>query len=103
MKMDDSIKREDSMERERDRSRRGDRPSRFSDATRDKSRDREERRRKDFKRLYVSNIPYEYRWQELKDLFREKVYNFVFSHCSGLLLKLSPILENGGYNCLLSI
>ncbi|XP_035447190.1 myelin expression factor 2 isoform X1 [Spodoptera frugiperda] len=57
-------------EKERDRSRRGDRPSRFSDATRDRSSDRE---RPEGKRLLVSNIPYEFRWTELKDLFKEKV------------------------------
>ncbi|XP_075979397.1 heterogeneous nuclear ribonucleoprotein rumpelstiltskin [Anticarsia gemmatalis] len=57
-------------EKERDRSRRGDRPSRFSDATRDRSNDRD---RPEAKRLFVSNIPYEFRWTELKDLFKEKV------------------------------
>lgn len=57
-------------EKERDRSRRGDRPSRFSDAIRDRSSDRE---RSEGKRLFVSNIPYEFRWTELKDLFKEKV------------------------------
>ncbi|CAH2087094.1 unnamed protein product [Euphydryas editha] len=57
-------------EKERDRSRRGDRPSRFSDAPRDRSNDRE---RSEGKRLFVSNIPYEFRWTELKDLFKEKV------------------------------
>lgn len=55
-------------EKERDRSRRGDRPSRFSDIPRDRSNDRSEGRR-----LFVSNIPYEFRWTELKDLFKEKV------------------------------
>ncbi|XP_063627155.1 heterogeneous nuclear ribonucleoprotein M [Cydia splendana] len=58
-------------EKERDRSKRGDRPSRFSDAQRDRSNDREAR--SDGKRLFVSNIPYEFRWTELKDLFKEKV------------------------------
>ncbi|CAH0399500.1 unnamed protein product [Chilo suppressalis] len=57
-------------EKDRDRSRRGDRPSRFSDATRDRSNERE---RPEGRRLFVSNIPYEYRWTELKDLFKEKV------------------------------
>ncbi|XP_030020107.1 heterogeneous nuclear ribonucleoprotein M isoform X2 [Manduca sexta] len=57
-------------EKERDRSRRGDRPSRFSDVTRDRSSDRD---RPEGKRLFVSNIPYEFRWTELKDLFKEKV------------------------------
>lgn len=66
-------------EKERDRSRRGDRPSRFSDAIRDRSNDRE---RSDGKRLFVSNIPYEFRWTELKDLFKEKVLHdiFIFKH-----------------------
>lgn len=57
-------------EKERDRSRRGDRPSRFSDVERDRSNDRD---RSEGKRLFVSNIPYEYRWTDLKDLFKEKV------------------------------
>ncbi|XP_068622398.1 myelin expression factor 2-like [Battus philenor] len=61
---------ENQREKERDRSRRGDRPSRFSDAVRDRSIDRE---RSEGKRLFVSNIPYEYRWTDLKDLFKEKV------------------------------
>lgn len=61
-------------EKERDRSRRGDRPSRFSDATRDRSNERGGDRT-DGKRLFVSNIPYEFRWTELKDLFKEKVSN----------------------------
>lgn len=58
-------------EKERDRTRRGDRPSRFSDATRDRSGDRNNHN--DGKRLFVSNIPYEFRWTELKDLFKDKV------------------------------
>ncbi|XP_059055698.1 myelin expression factor 2 [Achroia grisella] len=57
-------------EKERDRSRRGDRPSRFSDAIRDRSNDRDH---PNGKRVFVSNIPYEFRWTELKDLFKEKV------------------------------
>ncbi|XP_072938482.1 myelin expression factor 2 [Epargyreus clarus] len=57
-------------EKERDRSRRGDRPSRFSDVARERSGDRD---RSEGKRIFVSNIPYEYRWTELKDLFKEKV------------------------------
>ncbi|CAK1542137.1 unnamed protein product [Leptosia nina] len=61
---------DNNREKERDRSRRGDRPSRFSDASRDRSGDRD---RSDSKRLFVSNIPYEFRWTELKDLFKEKV------------------------------
>lgn len=54
---------------QRDRSRRGDRGTRFSDA--DTGRDRSESRI--CKRIYVSNIPYEFRWQDLKDLFRRVV------------------------------
>lgn len=61
---------EDDREKERERSKRGDRPSRFSDANRDRSNDRE---RSEGRRLFVSNIPYEFRWTELKDLFKEKV------------------------------
>ncbi|XP_026326051.1 heterogeneous nuclear ribonucleoprotein M isoform X2 [Hyposmocoma kahamanoa] len=64
-------------EKERDRSRRGDRPSRFSDATRDRSNERGGDRT-DGKRLFVSNIPYEFRWTELKDLFKEKVGDVAF-------------------------
>lgn len=62
---------DDSREKDRDRSKRGDRPSRFSDAARDRSNDRGDR--SESKRLFVSNIPYEFRWTELKDLFKEKV------------------------------
>lgn len=54
---------------QRDRSRRGDRGTRFSDA--DTDRERSETRIS--KRIYVSNIPYEFRWQDLKDLFRRVV------------------------------
>lgn len=55
---------------QRDRSRRGDRGTRFSDAETG-GRDRSETRI--CKRIYVSNIPYEFRWQDLKDLFRRVV------------------------------
>ncbi|XP_041980825.1 myelin expression factor 2-like [Aricia agestis] len=67
---------DNQMEKERDRSKRGDRPSRFSDATRDRSNDRGDR--SEGKRLFVSNIPYEFRWTELKDLFKEKVGDVAF-------------------------
>lgn len=63
-------------EKERDRNRRGDRPSRFSDATRDRSVDRNNQ--SEGKRLFVSNIPYEFRWTELKDLFKDKVSSGFF-------------------------
>lgn len=64
------------MEKQRDRSRRGDRVSRFSDHKDNDSRDRShERPGNNGKRVYVSNIPYEYRWQDLKDLFRRMVGN----------------------------
>lgn len=72
------------MNRERDRSRRGDRQSRFSDAGgggggHNNDRDRSRERRGPTSRIYVSNIPYEYRWQDLKDLCRDMVgdVNFV--------------------------
>lgn len=32
------------------------------------------------RRVFVSNIPYEYRWQDLKDLFRDK-------GCTNLLVR----------------
>lgn len=64
-------------EKERDRRGRGARGSRFSDAdtssatggNRDRSTIRSGEQRRNC-RIYVSNIPYDYRWQDLKDLFR---------------------------------
>ncbi|EDS37206.1 myelin expression factor 2 [Culex quinquefasciatus] len=63
----------------RDRSRRNDRGrnnSRYSN-DRDRSRDRD-RDRSECRRIYVSNVPYEYRWQDLKDLFRKEVGDVSF-------------------------
>ncbi|XP_017073715.1 heterogeneous nuclear ribonucleoprotein M [Drosophila eugracilis] len=79
----------ENREKERDRRGRGPRGSRFSDAdgngnaggnqgggggagsgnnsVRDRSRERRNCR------VYISNIPYDYRWQDLKDLFRRIV------------------------------
>lgn len=65
----------------RDRSRRGERQSRFSDANNsgsvgggnDRDRDRSREHRGPTNRIYVSNIPYEFRWQDLKDLCRDMV------------------------------
>lgn len=76
----------DDRGRDRERSRRGDRPSRFSAGGgggssgggggnfRDRSPMRGDRRRggPSDRRVYVSNIAYEFRWQELKDLFRNE-------------------------------
>lgn len=62
-------------DRSRDRSRR-DRNPRFSENSRDRSPDRKDRGGgggQKGNRVYVSNIPYEYRWQDLKDLFRNQV------------------------------
>lgn len=62
--------------RERDRSRRSDRPARVNSNSRDRSRDRNDRggnRKVADRRIYVSNIPYDFRWQDLKDLFRTEV------------------------------
>ncbi|KAF4528842.1 hypothetical protein B566_EDAN014561, partial [Ephemera danica] len=60
--------------RERDRHRRGDRPSRFQDRSPSGERERGGRRGPPSeRRVYISNIPYEYRWQDLKDLFRAEV------------------------------
>lgn len=54
------------VEKQRDRGRRGERGTRFSD-NKDESRDRSrEKMGGNGKRVYVSNIPYEYRWQDLK-------------------------------------
>lgn len=62
-------------DKQRDRSRRGERGTRFSD-NKDSDRDRSrEKQAGNGKRVYVSNIPYEYRWQDLKDLFRRQVGN----------------------------
>ncbi|KAK3920600.1 Myelin expression factor 2 [Frankliniella fusca] len=76
--MDDMMKQERSpdrgRDRERERSRRGDRPSRFSSSTRDRSPVRETARgRKGDCRVYVSNVAYESKWQDIKDLFRTEV------------------------------
>lgn len=64
------------VEKQRDRGRRN---TRFSDAKsgeneiRDRSRENHGNSGGVNKRVYVSNIPYEYRWQDLKDLFRRMV------------------------------
>lgn len=56
--------------RDRDRARRGER-SRFSDDNKD--RDRSNDRGRKTNAVYVSNIPYECTWQELKDEFRDQI------------------------------
>lgn len=61
---------------ERDRNRRGERGSRFSDAD-NNGRDRS-REKRECTRIYVSNVPYETRWQDLKDLFRREVGDVEF-------------------------
>ncbi|XP_031635659.1 heterogeneous nuclear ribonucleoprotein M [Contarinia nasturtii] len=64
------------VEKQRDRGRRGERGTRFSDNKDSESRDRSrDKMGGNGKRVYVSNIPYEYRWQDLKDLFRRMVGN----------------------------
>lgn len=60
-------------ERDRDRGRRSDIRRGGRDDSRDRSRERLQCRR-----IYVSNIPYEYRWQDLKDLFRKEVGDVAF-------------------------
>ncbi|KAF5270635.1 hypothetical protein FQA39_LY01373 [Lamprigera yunnana] len=54
--------------------------SRFSEPSRERSLERGKDRgsSKSVCRVYVSNIPYEYRWQDLKDLFREQVGDVSF-------------------------
>ncbi|XP_066141006.1 myelin expression factor 2 isoform X1 [Euwallacea fornicatus] len=67
-------------ERSRDRSRRENRP-RVSDSSRDRSPDRGRDRgsaKSSSSRVYVSNIPYEFRWQDMKDLFRDQVGDVSF-------------------------
>lgn len=60
-------------ERERERRRRErERQNRQSNDRSNNDRDRSPRGKKKTNRVFISNIPYEYRWQELKDLFREK-------------------------------
>lgn len=71
-----------SSDRQRDRSRRGDRGSRFTDADADdknRSRSRDNLNDGNCKRVYVSNIPYTFRWQDLKDLFRRLVGTVEFA------------------------
>lgn len=77
MKTEDSPMANDERERsrERDRSRRSERQQ-ITQKTdeRDRSREKNDRgRRVSERRIYVSNIPYDYRWQDLKDLFRDNV------------------------------
>ena len=86
-----------SRERERDRSRRGDRPSRFGPRSSSHSRERERERDRDRggkksaaeRRVFVSNIAYEYHWQELKDLFRKEGMFFIH-----VLLMLGPVCDD---------
>jgi RNA recognition motif-containing protein len=60
-------------ERERDRGRRGEKGNRFAKNDRDRSREKGE-----CSRIYVSNVSYDYRWQDLKDLFRREVGDVEF-------------------------
>lgn len=66
-----------SEDRERGNRRGG---TRFDDGSRDRSRSRDRGGPggKNTRRIYVSNIPYEYRWQDLKDLFRREVGDVSF-------------------------
>lgn len=66
-------------EKQRDRGRRSERGTRFSDNKdnndmRDRSRDRSGGINK---RVYVSNIPYEYRWQDLKASIKQTCDSFI--------------------------
>ncbi|KAL5274079.1 HNRNPM family protein [Megaselia abdita] len=50
--------------------------TRFSDANKEDQSDRERSREREARtncRVYISNIPYDFRWQDLKDLFRRIV------------------------------
>lgn len=71
----------DERDHSRERERRRERPTRFSEAKRERSTDRGKDRagmKPSNCRVYVSNIPYEYRWQDLKDLFRSHVGDVAF-------------------------
>lgn len=71
----------DERDHSRERERRRERPSRFSEGKRERSPDRGKDRggmKSSNCRVYVSNIPYEYRWQDLKDLFRSHVGDVAF-------------------------
>lgn len=68
-------------ERSRERERTSRDRSRFADQSRERSADRGKSRggmKSSSCRVYVSNIPYEYRWQDLKDLFRSEVGDVSF-------------------------
>lgn len=56
---------------ERERSRRGDRPSRFGPLS-NNSPNAGGRKGSAEKRIFVSNVAYEFTWQDLKDLFRDE-------------------------------
>lgn len=70
-----NLKDDRNNERDRDRIRRGDR-SRLSPKSgtgyRDKDRPRIGKKAASDRRIYVSNVAYEYKWQALKDLFRKE-------------------------------
>ncbi|KAJ8676853.1 hypothetical protein QAD02_012640 [Eretmocerus hayati] len=65
---------EEDKSRDRERNRRLDRTDCLNNQIRERSQERNDRyKRVTDKRIYVSNIPYDYRWQDLKDLFRTEV------------------------------
>lgn len=68
-----------SDEKQRDRSRRSERGTRFSDNKDNEPRDRSRDRMGGGvnRRVYVSNIPYEYRWQDLKASINSNAHIFV--------------------------
>ena len=56
---------------------------------RDRSKDRPANARLADKRVYISNIPYDVTWQNLKDLFRKEgnyIFPFSLLPCRGYLL-----------------
>ena len=74
IKKDSPRRRDDSRDRSSRRSNRRDDRS-----GRDRDRDRSPiNSRQSARRIFVSNIPYDYTWQKLKDLFREKVGEVTF-------------------------
>lgn len=66
-----SVEQERGRNRNRSRSRSDDH-ERSRSRGRDRSKDRPANARVADKRVYISNIPYDVRWQDLKDLFRKE-------------------------------
>lgn len=51
---------------------------RLGDRNRDRSRSPLRSRKSACKKVFVSNIPYEFKWKELKELFKKEGKIFIF-------------------------